>query len=281
MVIVIEKIINVSVKLGHKNTTATVEWTSGKSGSTGYLYYAQGEPNDDTLVYALLVVGPVNFAQNRFKVVVAGLNPALPYSFYVQTIGVTGVPMFDNEGHRITDNDGEPMYSGSNVVVAEMSDAQYLLDPISVSGVVPVSEGFPLGGPIQLGADVAINLMQGSIPDLGETLSDWYQNMCFEKVGKLLDGDTAFQVVETTTVIPFRGIIVPERPWELTLKPVAQRTWKFYKCFAETVLPLFTDDVVLWQGSQYRVVAVTDWTLYGYMEYSLAQDWVERGPINE
>lgn len=256
MAIVIEDIINVNVELSQGNTVATVEWTSGQAGIYGNVFYSQGTPNDSSLVYSEITVGPVSVAQNRFSVAVSGLNPALPYSFYVQT-------------------------ETASDVVAEMADVQYLLNPLSLSGVVPISKGLPLDGPIRLGADYAVDLSQGSIPDLSETLDEWYQNMTFEKVGKLLDGGTAFQVIETTMMIPFRGVITPEKTWELLLKPIAQRTWKFYKVFAETVLPLFTDDVVLWQGVQLRVTGVTDWSLYGYMEYELAQDWTSRGPINQ
>jgi hypothetical protein len=276
---VIEPIINVRVKLSQGNTVATVEWTSGQSGPFGYLYYAQGTPNQ-SLTYTLISTGPTSFAQNRFSVQVTGLNPALPYSFYVATVAVNGVPLFDNEGDPITDNEGNQLYSGNTQsIVAEMTTADYLLNPLSLRGVVPISGGFPIQGPIQLGADVAIDLAQGTIPNMADVLDDWYQALVFEKVGKMVSGGSAFQVIETTVQVPFRGLIVPEKSWELTLKPVAQRTWKFYKCYAETVLPLFTDDVVLWQGGQYRVVSMTDYSLFGYYEYSLAQDWVARGPI--
>ena len=281
MSIVIEDIINVNVTLSQANTVATVEWTSATSGPLGYLFYAQGQPNDPGLTFALLAVGPTQFAQNTFSVAVTGLNPALPYVFYVQTLAVNGVPLFANEGNPILDNLGNFVYSGNTqFVVAEMPDVDYLLNPLSLPGVIPVSQGYPLAGPIRLGRDYAIDLFQGDIPDLSETLDSWYQNLSFEKIGKITSGGTAFQTIETTTVIPFRGIITPEKSWELMLKPIAQRTWKFYKCFAETVLPLYTDDVVLWQGVQLRVVSVTDWSLYGYYEYSLAEDWTSRGPTS-
>lgn len=285
--VIVENIINVDVRLSQDRTSATVVWTSGQAGPFGFLFYAQGLPNDPTLVFSQITVGPTAFAQNTFTVVVTGLNPVLPYSFYVQTVGVNGTPLFDNEGDPIVDNEGEQVYSGNaQIVIAEMMTVDYLLNPLALpgtmplSGVVPVSGGYPMQGPIQLGKDYAVDLVQGTVPDVSEALDEWYQYMTFEKVGKMTSGGTAFQVIETTVQIPFRGIITPSRAWELNLKPVAQRTWKFYKLYAERQLPLYTDDVVLWQGVQLRVMSVTDWSLYGTMEYELAQDWENRGPIS-
>ena len=278
----IEKIINVSVKLSAHRQTATVEWTSGRPGALGYLFWAQGYPDDDTLVYNQVVIGPLFVPQNRFIAQVTGLDPTLPYSFYVETVRIDGELVIDGlTGLPVTDNDGDPTFtSDATTVVAEMPDSQYLLNPIAPSGVVPISGGFPLAGPIQLGCDRAINLTQGTVPNMFDAFDDWMQNIIVEKVGKLVSSGTAFQAVETTVRIPFRGLMVPEQGWQLTLKPVAQRTWKYYKLYAEAQLPLFTDDVILWQGGQYRVTSLTDWSLYGYFEYELAQDWTTRGPLD-
>lgn len=257
MGLVIEDIINVNVTLSPDKTQATVDWTSGQPGSYGILSYAQGVPNDDTLNYFPLTLGPVSPAQDRFTMTVPGLNPTLPYIFYVKTVLVDGI-----------------------TVVAEMAEAQYLLNPIAPSGVQPVSGGFPIAGPIGLGCDQAINLAQGTIPNVSDVIDDWMQNLVFEKVGKLVSGGTAFQAVETTVQMPFRGLIVPEKSWELALKPYGQRSWKFWRLYAETALQLFTDDVVLWNGVQTRVTGVNDYSLFGLMSYELAQDWTSKGPIS-
>jgi hypothetical protein len=251
-----EVIINVNVTLSTDHTVATVEWTSGQPGTFGYLLYAPGQPGMPNMNYSQVTLGPTSSPQNRFVVPVTGLNPKCSYVFFAETVLADGL-----------------------TVVAVMSGPQYLLNPISVAGVSPVSGGFPLAGPIGLGRDRAINLAQGDIPDLRETLDGWFQNLVFEKVGKLVSSGTAFQAVETTTLLPFRGIVVPEKSWSLLLKPEAQRTWKFWKVYAEVSLKLFTDDVILWQGVQTRVTDVTDYSLYGYMEYSIAQDWTAKGPV--
>lgn len=251
-----DNIINVRVELSEDKTSAAVSWVSGQAGRYGRVYYAQGVPTDGSLVYSTTVeVGPSSSAQDRFEVTVTGLTPTLPYSFYAATVDLDNV-----------------------TVLAQMTPPDYLLNPVGVTGVLPIVGGYPLGGPFQLGADHGVNEVQGTVPGFENDLDDWFQNMAFEKVGKILSEDTAFQVVETTTVIPFRGFIVPERAWEMNLKPQWQRTWRFYKCYAEKVLPLFTDDVIVYDGNQYRVTGVTSWKQFGYMEYEIAQDWVLRGP---
>ena len=281
MIAMAEKIINVNVTLNKHRTQATVEWVSGQAGTYGYLFYAQGIPSNPSLLYSEVILGPVPVARDRFIVQVSGLNPRLPYSFYVQTVAVENVSLTDSLGNQLYDNEGEPIYvSSTNVVLAEMEGPQYLLNPIAPAGVVPISGGFPLVGPIQLGRNRAIDFAQGTLPNLFDSFDDWMQNMIFEKVGKVVSEDTAFQAVETTTRIPFRGLIVPEKAWELQIKPIAQRAWKYFKCYAEAALPLQPDDIILWQGGQYRVTAVTDYSMFGYMEYELAQDWLARGPIS-
>ena len=255
-VLTIENIINVNVVPGPGRNSALVEWTSGKPGAYGYLFYTQGNPTDPSLTWTQVTSESLGQTQNTFKVGVTGLDPHLPYSFFVETV-----------------------LDDRTTIVAMMTAPQYLLNPLLPSGVVPISGGYPLAGPMSLGRDRAVNLNQGTIPNLFDGFDDWLQNMTFEKVGKLTSNATAFQVLETTVQVPFRGLIVPEKSWELQFKPVGQRVWKFYKVYAETSLPLFVDDVILWQGTQYRVTSLTDWSLYGHFEYEIAQDWTVKGPL--
>ena len=254
----IENIINATVKLSCGNTVATVEWTSGQAGAYGIVFYAQDELNNTNIPYTQVSIGPTVSPQNRFVVEVTGLNPALPYIFYVETLA-----------------------SNQLVVLAQMLTIDYLMNPLLPQGTVPVSGGYPLCGPIDLGANRAIDLSQGDLPNMAEVLDSWFQFITVEKVGKVTDTYTAFQTVETTTPVPFRGLIIPQKSWQIQIKPIAQRTWKFYDLYADTAIPLYTDDVILYHGNQYRVIGMVDWSIYGYFSYELAQDWYAKGPIEE
>lgn len=117
---------------------------------------------------------------------------------------------------------------------------------------------------------------QGMVPDVSGALQGYYQPLTFAPLVKAVSG---FQVVESATPIQFQGVIQPFSPRRLLLLPEGQRAWSWYLLHADPVLTLQVDDVVLWQGKQTRVMSRTNYTLFGYVEYSLCQDWEEAGPL--
>lgn len=125
------------------------------------------------------------------------------------------------------------------------------------------------------GADRPLFAKAGTVPDVSGALQDYYQALVFTRVAKLVEG---FQVVETPTPVHFRGTIQPFTKRQLLLKPEGQRAWSWFTVHSDPVLTLQVDDVVLWNGKQTRVMARTDFALYGYVEYELVQDWTGSGP---
>lgn len=115
----------------------------------------------------------------------------------------------------------------------------------------------------------------GTVPDVSGALQDWYQQITFEPLQKTVEG---FQVVENATPIRFRGMISPFTDRQLFLKPEGQRAWTWFLLYSDTALVLDVDDVVLFKGTQTRVMARKDYGLYGYIEYHLVQDWTGAGP---
>jgi hypothetical protein len=87
-----------------------------------------------------------------------------------------------------------------------------------------------------------------------------------------------FQAVETPIYVNFRGVIQPYTERQLLLKPEGQRAWTWFTLHSDPVLTLEVDDVVLWNSKQTRVMSRKDYTLYGFIEYSLVQDWIRSGP---
>lgn len=130
-------------------------------------------------------------------------------------------------------------------------------------------------GTIANGKNTPLNQRQGSIPDVSGGMQDYWQAMTFTPVTKVT---RAFQVVETGTPITFRGVIMPLSARRIELKPEGQRAWTWLQLFSDPVLELDVDDVVLYLGKQTRVMATTDYRLYGYVLYELVQDWTNAGP---
>ncbi len=128
---------------------------------------------------------------------------------------------------------------------------------------------------IQNGKNTPLNVKTGTFPDVSGAMNDWFQPMVFERVTKETIG---FQVVETGYETAFRGVIQPLSARRLEQKPVGQRAWTWVLLHAEPVLTLQVDEVVTYRGKQTRVMARKNYSLNGYVEYELVQDWTGAGP---
>jgi hypothetical protein len=111
---------------------------------------------------------------------------------------------------------------------------------------------------------------QGSIPNVQDAMMDWWQDMSFNLVTKTT---VAFKVVETITAINFRGVINPFTGRQLMIKPEGQRAWRWFEVFSDPALQLKPDDILVYNGIQTRVMYLGDWSIYGFMQYHLVQDW--------
>lgn len=115
----------------------------------------------------------------------------------------------------------------------------------------------------------------GTVPDVSGAFRDWFQPMAFTQIVKSVVG---FEAVETPTVTHFDGFITPFTERQLMLKPEGQRAWTWFELFADPVLRLQVDDVVTYLGVATRVMGLKDYSLFGYMNYHLVQDWTGAGP---
>lgn len=128
---------------------------------------------------------------------------------------------------------------------------------------------------IQNGNAIPLNFQQGTVPNMSETITDWFQVMTFTKIVKTVVG---FEVLEVPTSTTFMGVIMPYTGRQLSLLPEGQRAWNWQTLFSQPVLTLFPDDVVTWLGKQVRVMSRKDYSLYSFQEYSLVLDWSGSGP---
>lgn len=120
-----------------------------------------------------------------------------------------------------------------------------------------------------------LNQNSGTLPNMSAALLNWFQAMTFGLLVKTVSG---FQVVETETPIAFRGVWQPLTGRQLMLKPEGERGWDWYWLHSDPSLNLKIDDVIIYLGTQYRVMSLKDYTLYKYKEWTLVQDWTGSDP---
>lgn len=131
---------------------------------------------------------------------------------------------------------------------------------------------------IQNGNAIPLNFQQGTVPNMGESMTDWFQNLSFTQIVKTVVG---FENFETPTTTNFWGVFMPLSPRDLKLLPEGQRAWTLYRLYAQPVLTLQVDDVVVFpqiNNKQTRVMSREDYGLYSYVTYTLCQDWKGSGP---
>lgn len=128
---------------------------------------------------------------------------------------------------------------------------------------------------IQNGSNIPLNVQTGTIPNLGGALLDWFQYLTFTPVVKTV---VAFQALETGTPVSFWGIVMPMTGRQLAMKPEGERSWNWITIYAQSVLPLKPDDVIIFLNIQYRVMGSKSFQLYSYVTYDLVEDYTGSGP---
>lgn len=125
------------------------------------------------------------------------------------------------------------------------------------------------------GRDILLSQSTGTVPDMSDALLDWFQPMVFTKILKEVIN---FQNVETPTDVDFMGVWQPLSAQKLMMKPEGQRSWSWFQVHSSPSLQLNPDEVITYQGVQYRVMARYDYSLYAYLEYHLVMDYTGSGP---
>lgn len=110
----------------------------------------------------------------------------------------------------------------------------------------------------------------GTLPNMSDTLSSWFQRMTFTVVNKTM---IDYQLVESEVQVSAMGVRQPFTARQLMMKPEGQRSWRWETVHAEPGLVLKTDDVVVFNAIRYRVMQILDWKEYGYVEYHICQDY--------
>lgn len=124
--------------------------------------------------------------------------------------------------------------------------------------------------PILNARDVLLSANPGTLPNVQDAMTSWFQVLTFTKIKKEI---VNFQLVETSESTTFCGVRQPFTAQQLSMKPDGQRNWKWETIHAFPNLILKPDDVIVFSGCVYRVMQKTDYKEYGYIEYQIVQDY--------
>lgn len=115
--------------------------------------------------------------------------------------------------------------------------------------------------------------LKNGMPNMSSTLTGWEIPLTLVKIKQsIIQGD----VIKTEQVINFLGVWQPLRDEELQFKPENQRSWSWYWIHAKAgTLNLQTQDKIIFENKRYKVMAVKDYSLNGFIEYQVIRDYEE------
>lgn len=110
-----------------------------------------------------------------------------------------------------------------------------------------------------------------NMPNMADTLTGWEVPLTLIKITQsIVNGDA----VKTENNINFMGVWQPLRDEQLQSKPEGQRSWEWIWIHAKSgQLNLKTQDKVIFNSKRYKVIALKDYSLNGFIEYELVRDY--------
>lgn len=110
------------------------------------------------------------------------------------------------------------------------------------------------------------------MPNMALTLSGWKSPITITKITQAVNPDTK-RVENTEEELEFEGTVQPLGPEELKLKPLESRSWAWKQIHATTEIQAKTNDQIIYEGTKYRLMAVLGYSLNGFFEYHLVEDY--------
>ena len=111
-----------------------------------------------------------------------------------------------------------------------------------------------------------------SLPIMRGTLRGWFRAITFSVKAQSVSGGLMTETFVDTT---FMGVVQPLNRKDLLLKPEGQRSWQWLQIHALPGLVLNTDDIIKYNGENYRILGTWNWDSYGYVEYHAIKDYAK------
>lgn len=106
-------------------------------------------------------------------------------------------------------------------------------------------------------------------PQLG--INMWSQNSRAKVVNQFVDDKGNVQ--NRIYYFDFDGVIQPLDPEEIKVKDEGQWSWDWYWFHTKEDVQLKTNDIVMYKGHEYKIMAKKDYSDYGHVEYHCIKDW--------
>ncbi len=115
-----------------------------------------------------------------------------------------------------------------------------------------------------------LNQISG-MPKISRAFNGWETNITLARITQTISNGL---VIETQSNITFKGTVQPLSAEEINLKPEGQRSWQWLDIHCRSgSLNLSTNDRIIYSESKYKIMAIKDYSLNGYIEYHAVKDY--------
>lgn len=108
-----------------------------------------------------------------------------------------------------------------------------------------------------------------NLPNMSNTITNWFLNVTFNEVTRVLDG--ADWVERPGKSINTKGVVQPPSDKDLKILPEGTWAWEWLLVHCLPNLQLETNQFIYYDGVKYKVMARKDYKKYGYIRYTLLE----------
>jgi len=108
------------------------------------------------------------------------------------------------------------------------------------------------------------------IPKIQFALNGWESPITLIKITQ---AKVDFEVVNTQEQISFQGVIQPLNAEALKIGPLEMRSWEWLMIHTRINIELQTNDLIEYNGNQYKVMFEKNYSLNNYYEYHLVKNY--------
>lgn len=121
------------------------------------------------------------------------------------------------------------------------------------------------------GKDIKINMINGMLPNVSDTLTGWEVDIYAVFVKQsIIDSE----IINQDIIKKISGTLQPLKAEEVDLKPEGQRAWQWYDIHVKSVYPVLrVEQKIKVNNIDYKIMAVKDYSLYGYVEYHVVKNY--------
>ena len=134
---------------------------------------------------------------------------------------------------------------------------------------------------INFGANNLIQNTNPNLPNVSDVIVDWFINVTFEVVEKVMVGADYIEDWQTKEVINTRGVVQPPSPKDLKLLPEGAWAWEWLTVHVLPNVQFKVNQYIRYDNKVYKIMSKKDWSKYGYVKYTILEAFKADEVVNE